>query len=336
MSAVPVPEDEELRLEAVRSYDAVGSHVDPGLDRITGLAADIFEVPICLVTSIEEHRQWARSCYGIERGETPREQAFCSYTIMSDEVLVVPDSLEDPRFASNPLVTGPPHIRFYAGAPLASRDGFNVGALCVIDLVPRTFDGVQRAKLRDLAGMVVDELESRILAESVSELPDRNGSSRRFAVSESPLPVPATFGEARELVPGAKTVLYVEDNQSNIRLVQGIFRHRPGVRLLVATGGTEGLRSITERRPDLVLLDLDLPDMGGEEVLAALRRDPANEGLPIVIVSADAIPRNVSRLMEAGANGYLTKPIDVPELLRLVDEVTATGSREKALNHQRP
>lgn len=158
----------------------------------------------------------------------------------------------------------------------------------------------------------------------------------------SAVPVPeneeprTTSSDAVELYPDPATVLYIEDNESNIRLVQGIFRHRRGVRLLVATGGMEGLALAKEGRPDLVLLDLDLPDIGGEEVLAGLRGDPANERLPVVIVSADAIPRNVSRLMEAGADGYLTKPIDVPELLRLVDEVTATGSRERALNRQRP
>jgi len=115
-------------------------------------------------------------------------------------------------------------------------------------------------------------------------------------------------------------VLYVEDNQPNIRLVQSIFAQRPNIELLVATEGERGLRLAREHGPDLVLLDLNLPDFHGVEVLRRLKSDPSTHSIPVVVLSADATAAQSRRLLSEGASSYLTKPIDVKEFLDCVDE----------------
>jgi GAF domain-containing protein len=118
-------------------------------------------VPTVLITLLDEERQWFKSRVGLEATETPREQAFCGYTILADEVMQVRDATRDPRFADNPLVTGETGLRFYAGAPLTVPDGQRLGALCAIDTRPRELDERQRQALRDLAALAADELRLR-------------------------------------------------------------------------------------------------------------------------------------------------------------------------------
>jgi CheY-like chemotaxis protein len=119
------------------------------------------------------------------------------------------------------------------------------------------------------------------------------------------------------------TVLYIEDNLSNLRLIEQVLARRPGVRLLSAMQGRLGLELAREHRPSLVLLDLQLPDMPGDEVLRRLREDPRTSQIPVVVISADASPGQVQRMLSAGAQTYLTKPIDVREFLRILDETVA-------------
>jgi CheY-like chemotaxis protein len=135
------------------------------------------------------------------------------------------------------------------------------------------------------------------------------------AAVEAGLPAPAETGGQPP-----RRVLYVEDNVSNLRLVESVLRHRPGVSLLSAMQGGVGLDLARHHRPDLILLDRHLPDMPGDQVLRLLREDPRTRDIPVVIVSADALPDQAQRLREAGAAAYLTKPIDVRALLQVVDE----------------
>jgi PAS domain S-box-containing protein len=123
-----------------------------------------------------------------------------------------------------------------------------------------------------------------------------------------------------------RTILYIEDNLSNLKLVEGVMGRLGGARLIPAMQGKLGLDLARQHTPDLVLLDLHLPDIGGREVLEGLRRDPATAGIPVVVVSADATPGQVRRLLDAGANDYLTKPLDVRRLLKLVGEHLGDGS----------
>lgn len=152
---------EAERQRALRRYQVLDTSPEESFDRITRLAAQLFDVPVALVTLVDEDRQWHKSCFGVDRREVDRNLSFCAYNLTGDEVMVVEDARADDRFADNPLVTGPPHICFYAGAPLVTSDGYTLGSLCIIDRTPRTFSPEQRSQLRDLAAMVLDELDLR-------------------------------------------------------------------------------------------------------------------------------------------------------------------------------
>ena len=129
----PLPSNEAERLETLARYGVLDTPPDAALDRLTALAARLFDVPVALVTLIEKDRQWFKSHHGTDLCESPRDVSFCAYAILPahQEVLVVPDATLDPRFADNPLVTGPLGVRFYAGAPLRTSDGTALGTLCL-------------------------------------------------------------------------------------------------------------------------------------------------------------------------------------------------------------
>jgi signal transduction histidine kinase/ActR/RegA family two-component response regulator len=158
-----VVEFEQSRLQALLGYRVLDTPADPAFDRLTALASDLFDAPIALISLIDQERQWFKSRVGLDACQTPRDQAFCAHAIKLDpgSVMVVEDATLDPRFAANPLVTGAPDIRFYAGAVLTGSDGHNLGTLCVIDTKARP-DGLSdrdAGRLRALARVVVDELE---------------------------------------------------------------------------------------------------------------------------------------------------------------------------------
>jgi phosphoribosyl 1,2-cyclic phosphodiesterase/CheY-like chemotaxis protein len=161
-SPAPPPEDESKRLDALHRLHVLDTLPEERFDRYTRIAAALFDVPIALVSLVDQDRQWFKSRHGLEVGETPRETAFCAHAILDRAVLQVPDALRDPRFADNPLVTGPPRVRFYAGVPLAAADGSLVGTLCVVDHRPRQLDEEQVGLLRDLADLVEAELQGPI------------------------------------------------------------------------------------------------------------------------------------------------------------------------------
>ncbi len=154
----PLPEDEDRRLAALRRLNVLDTDPSEQFDRITRIAATVFDVPIALVSLVDRDRQWFKSCYGLGVRETSRDVAFCAHAILGEEVMIVPDTLVDPRFADNPLVTGEPRIRFYAGCPLSLSDGSCMGTLCLIDIRPRQLDEARVSALKDLGGLVQREL----------------------------------------------------------------------------------------------------------------------------------------------------------------------------------
>lgn len=156
-----VAANEAARLDALRRYHILDTLPEESFDRIARLAQQFFGVPIAFVSLMDEDRQWFKSCMGTDLKETSREVSFCTYTIQGAEPMVVPDTHQDPRFADNPLVTGDFDLRFYAGAPLETPDGFNIGTLCLVDHEPRTLTAADQSSLADLAAMVMDELELR-------------------------------------------------------------------------------------------------------------------------------------------------------------------------------
>jgi len=159
----PLPADEEERLAELTQYELLDTSPEVVFDRITRMAAEFFDVPIALVSLVDRYRQWFKSHHGIDATETPRDLAFCAHVILQDEVMVVPDATQDPRFAGNPLVTGNPDIRFYAGAPLKTRSGQMLGTVCIIDRKPHLdITEHHTRKLADLAAIAIDEMELRL------------------------------------------------------------------------------------------------------------------------------------------------------------------------------
>jgi diguanylate cyclase (GGDEF)-like protein len=157
----PLPPDEQDRQRELERFGVLDHPGDAHFDRLVRLASTVLDAPIALISLIDKDRQWFLARHGLEVAETPREQAFCAHAIVGGEPLVVSDARNDPRFCNNPLVVAGPRIRFYAGAPLATQEGHNLGTLCVIDRLPRNFSAAQVKLLQDLADLVVRELELR-------------------------------------------------------------------------------------------------------------------------------------------------------------------------------
>lgn len=154
-----IPNDEPVRLAALYAMKLLDQGTNENFDRVTRLAAGLFGVPIALVSLVDADRQWFASRVGLDAAETPRCDAFCAHAILRPDVFVVEDARADPRFSDNPLVLGPPNIRFYAGAPISSPDGHLLGTVCVIDSEPRSLDDSQKQALRDLADLAERELQ---------------------------------------------------------------------------------------------------------------------------------------------------------------------------------
>jgi signal transduction histidine kinase/CheY-like chemotaxis protein len=544
------PVDEHARLEALYALQILDTSPEPTFDRITRLAQKIFGVPMAAISLVDRDRQWFKSRIGVSMAETPREESFCSQVIRSDEVMVVPDALSDPTFCSKSLVASSPNIRFYAGAPLRNAEGYNLGALCVMDSVARPdLTATQREMLSDLAQIVVEECNARqrehLLRAAKVEADRANKSKGDFlsrashelrtpmnavlgftqllemddlsevqrsnvnrilkagkhllklvnevleisriesgglAVELEPVKIGEAIREAAEFVeplsresgisiridtpetlenmvladqqkltqvflnllsnaikynrpngsivvaqellgsgqlrinftdtgngisagqraklfqpferlgadrtktpgtglglslakkmvelmggsigvdsvPGSgstfwvqfalfvppaavderkqteiavqahpakqRTVLYIEDAVVSIHLIKGILKcthlkNGGTVRLISAMQGNLGLEMARVHAPDLILLDLHLPDLSGIQVLNQLKADARTSSIPVVVLTADPLPGTRGQVLEAGALACLDKPVDVPKFLGAVSQI---------------
>lgn len=156
---------EERRLEAVRKYDVLDTPPDGVFDRITALAADLFDVPIALVTIVDHDRIWFKSRYGLDEvQQIDRDPGLCASAVLQDAPYIVEAARQDPRTLANPLVSGSFGLQFYAAAPLRTEDGHRLGTLCIIDREPRVFSPRQAQFLQRLSEIVMDEMELRLSA----------------------------------------------------------------------------------------------------------------------------------------------------------------------------
>jgi GAF domain-containing protein len=182
---VLLPGNEKRRLEVLWKYNLLDTPPEKPLDDLTELATSVCETPIALVSLVDEKRQWFKSRIGLTQTETPREASFCTHAILQNEVMIVSDALEDPRFATNALVLGSPFIRFYAGAPLVTDEGCALGTLCVIDHQPRELSDKQVKALKTLARVIVSFLELRRQIQELSRVPIRAKEPGRPAAAAS-------------------------------------------------------------------------------------------------------------------------------------------------------
>jgi GAF domain-containing protein len=168
MSA-PLPANEAQRIAALRRFQLLDTAPEAVFDDFVKIASAVCEVPMALMSLVDESRQWLKARVGIEVTETPREHAFCAHTILGEETMVVEDAERDARFAENPLVTSEPHLRFYAGAPLIDSNGNALGALCVLDHRPRELSDMQRDVLERLARRVMAQIEMRSVSAQLAK-----------------------------------------------------------------------------------------------------------------------------------------------------------------------
>ncbi|RZL74272.1 MAG: diguanylate cyclase, partial [Sphingomonas sp.] len=158
-------DDDDGRVAALRRLDVLDTAVEEPFEKIVTLVRTMLAVPVATVTLVDRDRQWFKARRGMEQSETPRAVSFCTHTIQQRDPLIIENALADPRFAESPLVVGPPYVRSYAGIPLRTPEGYNVGALCAMDTRPRRFSPAGIAILSNFANIVCDELELRLIAQ---------------------------------------------------------------------------------------------------------------------------------------------------------------------------
>lgn len=179
MQAPVIPANEAERLASLQNMLLLDTPDEEAFDRITRIAFHLFEVPIALVSLIDVNRQWFKSCIGLPVRETGRDISFCGHAILGDELFIISDATQDARFADNPLVSGEPHIRFYAGKPLRNAEGFNIGTLCIIDSQPRQLTETQKQMFSDLGSWAETVLRLRQLSATQTTLLQQLDSAQR-------------------------------------------------------------------------------------------------------------------------------------------------------------
>lgn len=177
MKIPETPESEPARLKALRSTNVLDTPSEERFDRLTRLAKRMFDVPIALVSLVDENRQWFKSCIGLDVSETPRDISFCGHAILGTEIFLIANTEKDERFSDNPLVLNAPHIRFYAGCPLSYVDGSMLGTLCIIDTKARDLTEDDLEALKDLAELAEHELMAVQLAtlDELTQISNRRG-----------------------------------------------------------------------------------------------------------------------------------------------------------------
>ncbi len=309
--AQPAPTLEQERLCALDRYDVLDTPREEAFDRITRLVRRILDVPIATVTFLDAHRQWFKSRQGLDDGETARELAFCDHAIRAEAPLIVPDTMLDERFADSSMVTGGPRIRFYAGVPLRTSDGHNIGTLCAIDTRPREFTSDQVGILTDLAQMAMGELELRRLATTDCLT---GAMSRRSFREEGGRAVSLALRHGHNLICLALDIDYFKH-------VNDTHGHGVGDRVLA---GTAALCQELIRKSDL------LGRIGGEEFAILLPHTPRKPALQVAEKLRAAIANQ--RFEVGNVTVRITASLGVAALDRSLPDIDALlGRADSAL-----
>lgn len=202
---MPKPANETKRLEALKSYKILDTEIDEDFDHITELASIICEVPISLISLIDENRQWFKSKIGLSVEETPRDIAFCRYAILDNKLLEIENATQDPRFENNPLVTDEPNIKFYAGYPLIDPAGYALGTLCVIDKIPKALNEMQKKALQLLSKEAVSLILKRRKKEEIKYF------DKLFNLSNDMVAIAGSDGFFKKVNPAFKKILGWDD-----------------------------------------------------------------------------------------------------------------------------
>lgn len=299
------PGDEQERLAALDALAVLYTPAEERFDRITRLAARVLDVPIALVSLVSQDVQWFKSAHGLGINETPRSVSFCGHAILGNDALVVPDTLTDSRFAGNPLVTGEPRIRFYAGQPLRAPDGQKVGTLCIIDRRPRRLSDSEMETLRDLAGLVESELSAVRLSDSQLLLIGEIDDLRRRALID-PLTSVWNRGaitdvlarEAARAVRAATWLTIVLADADRFKSINDTYGH---------PGGDAVLRELARRMRAAVRPFDAIGRYGGEEFLLVLVDCPPAEAATI----AERVRRCVADAPIVTSRGELRATVSI-------------------------
>ena len=254
--------DEPGRLAALGRYEVMDTAREAPFERITGLVRAVLHVPISTLSLVDADRQWYKSCVGMDSSDLPREFSFCTHTIQAREPLYVPDTWKDMRFAHYPTVTGEPYIRSYLGVPLASADGFNLGALCALDVRPHEFNSGQIEVLKSFAALAVDELELRRIAQI---------DSLTGAVTRRSFLLEMEKAIAKFVRSGEPTALIILDID-HFKLVNDTLGH---------PSGDAVLRTVSSRLEAMLRKNDLLGRLGGEEFGILLADTEAHEAVRV-------------------------------------------------------
>ena len=303
MILAPIPQADEERLEALRHYQILDTRPDSDFDDLVALASHICGTPIALVSLVDSDRQWFKAKIGMVADETPRDISFCGHAILTDELFIVEDARADERFADNPLVVADPSIRFYAGAQLMTPDGHALGALCVMDSVPRTLAPVQQEGLRALSRQAVALMGyKRNMLEMAEVIADRKQSDELKAAKQAAEAGSRAKSEfLANISHELRTPMNAIIGMTELTLDSTLTSEQRD-NLTTVKSSADALMSLIDNMLDFAVIDSDTPDPNIAEyrlrdsldsTIAALSRRATEKGLRLVCHTAHDVPEFV-------------------------------------------
>ncbi len=306
MQPPPVPRDEAARLDALAAYEILDSPPEEVFDDLVRLAAHVADTPVALVSLVDEHRQWFKAKHGTDLTHTEREISFCGHVVAGGAALVVPDAFEDPRFHDNPLVKGTPPVRFYAGMPLTTAEGYTLGTLCAIDHRPRELTAQQLKLLQSLARLTMHQMDLRIILRKMAARVDTlSETGSRLELANRSLSL--RFGRLATVLDRLETGVLVSDETGTIIFTSDQLGDQLGISASTLSG--------TPLK--------DLPDRLGETLttMASQAKAPGARPRRLVVSQGSASPRDLEISVE-------TAP-DSTDLLWLFHDVTELRLHEE-------